>query len=365
MECPGCFRHTLSGHRSLDDMKKEVIRLKELTNCSRISIAGGEPLLYPHIVELVRFISSMRLKPIILTNGELLTVELINDLRKAGLYQFYFHVDSNQNRKAWLHKSELELNTLRQYYIDLVNAHSRIKSGFLTTVSRTSLDSINDILQWFYKNPGKVIHMAFIAFRGIPLLNEYRYLVNGKETDPAVLPNTIDQMDQIDITIKEMYAIIKQQFPRLAPSAYLKGTTSPDTYKFLIINSISSNDELYGSIGPKVVRLQQRISHLLSSSYSDTLPRTGREVFFMSFIDKEVRRALARYLRAILVKPVKLFRRMAVQGLVLQQPFEIINGKMNLCDGCINMMIFNDELINSCRLDEYRMLGGELTLMKN
>ena len=27
MECPGCFRHTMSGHRSLDDIKKEVIRL--------------------------------------------------------------------------------------------------------------------------------------------------------------------------------------------------------------------------------------------------------------------------------------------------------------------------------------------------
>jgi hypothetical protein len=365
MKCPGCFRHTLSGHRSLQELKEEVIQLSHMTNCSRISIAGGEPLLYPDILEMVAFISGRKLKPIILSNGELLTEPLVKELRRAGLHQFYFHVDSNQNRKDWQNGSELNLNELRQHYADLVNSSSRIKCGFLTTVTRSSLGSIPDVLDWFYKHPGKVIHMAFIAFRAIPIRPEYVYRVNGREIDPGILPNTSRQTDQIDITTEDMYAVIRRRFPNLRPSAYLGGTGCKDSYKFLIINSIGSRQGLFGSVGARTIALQQKFTHLLSSHYSDTVPRTGREIFMLAPFDSKVRKALLEYIRRTFRHPGMLFQKVGVQSLVLQQPFEFINGNMNLCDGCINMMIHQGQLIHSCQLDEYRMMGGELSISLN
>jgi hypothetical protein len=40
----------------------------------------------------------------------------------------------------------------------------------------------------------------------------------------------------------------------------------------------------------------------------------------------------------------------------------MIKGENNLCDCCVNPMIYQDKLINPCQLDEYRMFGGLITL---
>jgi len=364
LKCPGCFRYTLTGHRPVEEIMKEVIQLQRMTNCSRISISGGEPLLYPDIVEVVKFISNNKLKTIILTNGEALSEDLIRKLYRAGLYQFYFHVDSNQNRPGWEGKPESEMNELRQNYIDMVNRYSRIKCGFLTTVSRSTLHSLPDIIQWFHHNTGKVIHMAFIAFRGIPLTEDYDYYINDLAVDPAKIPNVHQDISEINISIEELFQIIKNSYPRLNPCAYLNGTTKNDTYKFLIINSISSRKEIYGSAGAGSVALQQFMTRFFTGKYTDTVPKTGREIFLLSIIDRQIRMAFLNYLKTLVKNPLNLVKKVSLQSIVLQQPFEIIEGKPNLCDGCINMMIYKDELINSCRLDEYRILGGTLSLQK-
>jgi len=74
--CPGCYRHRLEGHRPLEEVKNDIIACQRMTNCDRIAISGGEPLLYPNLIEVVEFISSQRMKPMLLTNGEKLTWEL-------------------------------------------------------------------------------------------------------------------------------------------------------------------------------------------------------------------------------------------------------------------------------------------------
>ncbi len=42
---------------------------KRWRNPDNVSIAGGEPLIYPHIVDLVALIKEQKIKPIILTNA--------------------------------------------------------------------------------------------------------------------------------------------------------------------------------------------------------------------------------------------------------------------------------------------------------
>jgi hypothetical protein len=41
-----------------------------------------------------------------------------------------------------------------------------------------------------------------------------------------------------------------------------------------------------------------------------------------------------------------------------------MDGFKNLCDGCINMMIYKGKLINSCRLDEFRLFGAPVIPVK-
>jgi MoaA/NifB/PqqE/SkfB family radical SAM enzyme len=49
MQCPGCYRSQMEGHRDLKAVFKDIEDTVAMTNCDCITIAGGEPLAYPHL----------------------------------------------------------------------------------------------------------------------------------------------------------------------------------------------------------------------------------------------------------------------------------------------------------------------------
>ena len=364
LNCPGCFRHTLEGHRPLEDVKRDILKATELTNCSRIAISGGEPLIYPHIIEIVSFISHLGLKPILLTNGVNLNWDFALELKRAGLFQFYFHVDSGQNRPDWIGKSEPEMNELRQHYADLTYKLKKVQCGFNITISRSNLEYIPEMIKWYRKNIAKIQHLSLIACRGIPLMEGYEYYVDGKLVDPINLPNASADLNAIKITTEEMYKILENNCKAVLPAAYLSGTTKSDIYKFLIIINIGTKNNIYGELGAKTIEIYQSFYHLFKKKYAATIPKVSKAILILACLDKTLRKTCINFLKTAMKNPTKLFHKIYAQQLVLQQPFEIINGETNLCDGCVNLMLYKGNLINSCRLDEYRILGGPLTMIK-
>ncbi len=361
LSCPGCFRrNNLEGHRPLDEIKKEILQCIEMTNCSRLSISGGEPLMYPYIIEVVKFISSCGLKPIILSNGELLTPEFAGKLKDAGLYQFFLHVDSGQNRPGWINKTEKEMNQLRQHYVDLIKKTGKIACGFNMTIRQSNLDEIPDIIRWYRSNIDRCTHISFIAFRGIPKDLENSLCVKGEKVFPSILPDAIKPSEEISISSEDIFNRLNDELDYVYPTAYLHGTMKADTFKLVTTSNIGSKRQIYGQTGPKTMELYQVFYHLFHRRYDANVPQIGKSIFFMSFFDSQIRKTLSRYLKASLKNPLRLFERIHIQSLVIQQPFEIIDGELNLCDGCINLMPYKGEMINSCRLDEYRILGGPI-----
>ena len=47
LRCEGCYRQRLSGHKSLGEIKEEILFFKRWRNPDNVSIAGGEPLVHP------------------------------------------------------------------------------------------------------------------------------------------------------------------------------------------------------------------------------------------------------------------------------------------------------------------------------
>ena len=361
ISCPGCFRrNNFEGHRPLSEIKNEILQCCEMTNCSRISISGGEPLLYPEIIEVVKFITSMKMKCIILSNGELMTDDLIAKLKKAGLYQFFLHVDSGQDRPGWQNKTESEMNKLRQYYVDMIHNSGKIKGGFNMTIRHSNLNEVSDIVRWYRANIDRVSHLSLIAFRGIPKDVASVMFFNGQKVVPDSLPDAIKPDDEINISSIDIFEKLASELDYVYPSAYLKGTARPETFKLITINNIGSRKQIYGAVGEKTMKIYQQLFYKLHHKYDATVPQFGILIFLMAFVDKEVRKAFGNFLGAIVKHPSRLFERIFVQSLVIQQPFEVIDGELNLCEGCINLMPYRGEMINSCRLDEYRLLGGPI-----
>ena len=97
----GCYPRNVNGHKPLDAIREEVRLLKRLRNVDSISLAGGEPILHPHIREIIAGIAREGLKSFVLSNGHAVTADLLRDLVATGLTGIGFHVDSMQNRPGW------------------------------------------------------------------------------------------------------------------------------------------------------------------------------------------------------------------------------------------------------------------------
>ncbi|MCK4750635.1 MAG: hypothetical protein KAT15_26435, partial [Bacteroidales bacterium] len=263
-------------------------------------------------------------------------------------------------------KNEVELNELRQHYADLLWDVKNIQCGFNTTVYRSTLDYIPEIVRWGMNQIHKVQHISFIAYRSTPASDNHKYYVRGNTIDPSELYNRTSELSEINITTEDMYGLVKIQFPGMGACSYLNGSTTYETYKFLIVANIGSRKKLYGNMGRKSIELAQVFHHLVTGRYFAFLksPRIGKKVFLLSVLDRRIRKSFGKFLLECIKNPVRLIERVYVQSIHFQQPNEFLNGRMNLCDDCVNMMIYKGKLINSCQLDEYRSFGVPITIME-
>ena len=366
MQCTGCYRAQLEGHRDPEDVYQDIMDTVRLTNCDCMTIAGGEPLCYPHLPDVIRFIRCLKIKPLVLTNGQLLTREMASELKNAGLAKIHFHIDSSQKREGWEGKSEAELNELRQYYADTLWELKGIQCGFHVTVYRSNQEYIPSLVAWCLQNLQKVQHISFIAYRAIIPDNRYRFVAEGKFVDPVEFSGDKPGLDEISITSEEMAAAAQAAFPGLRASAYLNGSSKHEINKFLNIATIGSKNNWFGVLGPKTIELAQVFYHLFNGRYFAFLnsPAIGPKVFLASVFDREIAQAFKRFLRAGGYNPLRLFDNIYVQSIHFQQPTEVDEGVINWCDDCPNMMAYHGKLINPCRLDEYRKFGGSFQVIR-
>ena len=366
LQCEGCYRSTIEGHKPLEDVKEEILFFKEWRNPDNVSIAGGEPLVHPEIVDIVAFIAENGIKPIVLTNAEKLTPELLRELKQAGLAGFTFHIDSHQARRGWEDKSEGEHNELREYYADMVAAEGGdVIVIFNSTVYPSTYKEIPDVVHWGRQHVDKVHGLVFITYRTLETEQSVSIDLEGREVDAAQLSYTTEHFDEHFVTGPEVYQIIKDNFPEYEPSGYLGGTMRVETYKWLAGAMIGSKNGFYGSIGPKTMELAQAGHHLLNGTYLAYLSQMKITplVFLLSPWDKTMRQAAKSWFSDVARHPGRLFDAVRFQTIgIIQAPDIQPDGTADMCDSCPDMTVWNGNLINSCRMDEYRMFGGMLSV---
>lgn len=83
MKCKFCYATFEDMHvgtqMSLEDASKIVNKLS-LAGVQKITFAGGEPMLYRHIKEIIRYAKLLGLTTSIITNGSLLTPDLLSEM---------------------------------------------------------------------------------------------------------------------------------------------------------------------------------------------------------------------------------------------------------------------------------------------
>lgn len=372
MRCEGCYSiNDPTSHKTLQQIKEELDFTEKYRNAHTVSIAGGEPLIHPQIEEIIRLVSDRGYVPIILTNGLILTPQILTKLKDAGLKKVMFHIDSRQKRPGWTGKDELELNELRLTYARMVADTKGLACGFNTMVYEDTLKYVPELLEWTERHIDIVHTMAFLIFR--PLWQakpggRFEYLLKGKKVKiaPELVYENIKGI-RTDITSREVVQEIRKKYPDFEPSAYIGGTEELDALKWLFTFRIGTKNKIYGYLGPKFAEVAQVCHHLVRRKYSGyigpKLHTKAKWMFLASFIDKNTARAFKRYLKACLKNPLKLFSTIHLQTIMIVQPPDMLaDGRQSMCDGCSDMTVWNGRLVWSCRLEELKRYGCFLTL---
>lgn len=367
IHCEGCYRQYMTGHKSLEELKKEVLFFKQWRNPDNFSIAGGEPLIHPQIIDLVAFMSKEGIKPVILTNGMALTPDLLHELKKAGLVGFTMHIDSHQNRPHWKDKTEKDHNELRQKYADMVAAEGGLYLVFNSTVYPSTFHEIPDVVRWGQENIEKVQGLVFITYRTATTEDNIATDANDRQVDMSKLSYTRDSFDEKFITAPEVYQMIKDHFPEYEASGYLGGSIRHDSYKWLIGAMVGSKHKMFGSVGKKTMELAQTGHHLWTGRYLAYLStaKIGAKVFWLSPWDPTLRQAYKSRVSDVLRHPAHLFDSVYTQSIgIIQAPDVQPDGRADMCDSCPDITYLDGKLVNSCRMDEFRLFGGFVSVLE-
>ena len=364
LHCEGCYRENdPKGHKSLDQIKRDLAIFKKYRKTDGVSLAGGDPLVHPGIVEIVRLVAQDGFKPIINTNGLALNKELLLELKRAGAAGFTFHIDSKQHRPHWKGKTEIELNVLRLSFAEMLAEVGGLSCAFNSTVYADTLQYVPDILAWGQEHIDIVHVIVFIAIRAAVLESKFDYYAGADKVDMSpIVYSTPDQNQRLDILSNDVVETIRTRYPDFEPSAYLNGTEKADSFKWLLTGRIGTKKTIYGYVGSKFMELAQTVNHLRHGTYlaytKPSVQKKGKAMLLLAPLDRGLRGVARKYLRSIGRNPLNLFRRLYLQSVTIIQPADILcDGSMSMCDGCPDITVWNDALVWSCRLEEQIKFG--------
>ena len=358
--CDGCYRKNEDNHKPLQLIEEELNIFTRLRKCDGVSIAGGDPLTHPEIIEIVRMVKAKGLKPILNTNGLALTKELLLELKKAGVYGFTFHVDSKQSRPGWKNKTETELNELRYQFASMLAEAGNISCAFNSTVYEDTMQYVPELVKWGQKHIDIVQVMVFILYRAVNNARVDFYL-GPKKIDMGEFVYNEEPIQRTDIKAEEIYELIKNEYPDFDSCAYLNGSEKPDSFKWLLSGRLGTKDKIYGYMGKKSMEIIQTFHHLLFDRYlaysTPKMTRKGKSMLLLGFFDKGLKKTFFNFIK----NPLNLFKRLHYQSIMIIQPVDFLeDGRQSMCDGCPDITVWNGQLVWSCRMEEQLKYGHNI-----
>lgn len=362
LSCDGCYRkNEKNSHKSMEVIREELDIFTRLRICDGVSIAGGDPLMHPDIIEIVKDVKARNLKPIINTNGLALTKELLHELKEAGVFGFTFHIDSKQGRPGWRNKNELEMNELRLHYAEMLAAEGGISCSFNSTVYEDTMQYVPGMVKWAQEHIDIVQVIVFILYRAVNN-EQVDFYLGPKKIDMNQLVYNEETTERTDIKAQEIVEMIRKEVdPNFDPCAYLNGSEKPDSFKWLLTGRLGRKNKIYGYVGSKGMEIMQTFYHLFNNKYlAYARPkdaRKGRSMLLLSPFDKRIKKALFSYLK----NPLNIFRKLYYQSVMIIQPVDFLeDGRQNMCDGCPDITVWNGKLVWSCRMEEQLNFGHNL-----
>jgi MoaA/NifB/PqqE/SkfB family radical SAM enzyme len=173
--------------KSLDEVKRELKKAK-LRGCNRFESTGGEPLLHPNIVEIIKYSKEIGLEPRIITNGNH-EVSKYDDVIDAGCRDFLFSFHT-------LGKDHDKMTQVKGSYERMLNSLNHI-------ISRGCNYATNTVI---YKDNFKVLPEIIKTILG---QKKKPYLINFINCNPQYEPTHKNTHRDISARVSESQPFIQ------------------------------------------------------------------------------------------------------------------------------------------------------------
>lgn len=99
IKCNACYNSAECKIKSFEDVVEDYKKITAIRKISSIALIGGEPLLNPDLIRIIKFLKQEGLSVELFSNGLLLDENKVNELAQAGVDLVFLHIDIGQKRK--------------------------------------------------------------------------------------------------------------------------------------------------------------------------------------------------------------------------------------------------------------------------
>jgi AdoMet-dependent heme synthase len=144
LQCGHCYREAEKSQLSLADLRRVFDNFLELRRClpqdkARVQIAGGEPLLSPHLFSVLKMISAAGIQSRVLSNGTLIDEHVAREMRSCGCGIVQISIDGTSESHDALRGQGTFDKAIAA--ADLLRAHG-IQVTFQVVLSRANAQQI-------------------------------------------------------------------------------------------------------------------------------------------------------------------------------------------------------------------------------
>lgn len=237
ISCVHCYRD--AGLKREDELNTEEGKklLSEIAKAGFkiVILSGGEPLMRPDIYELISHAREIGLRPVLGTNGILITEEVAHKLKAAGLLRAGISLDSRDKDK---HNNFRKAEGAWEQAVQGMEACKKAGLGFQihTTVMNWNQNEVTDLTDFAVEIGAAAHHLFFLVPTGRAKDIEDTTLKTAEYE--ALLNRILDKQQQVSIELKPTCA---PQFMRIAkernmPMRFTRGCLAGTGYCVILPN---------------------------------------------------------------------------------------------------------------------------------
>lgn len=210
--CPWCYAESTgySNEKQMNiKMAKKIVDFAAELYVNEVNIIGGEPLFYPEIEELIKYINSKGLKSSIVTNGyKFSNKDFLKKIEKAKLTTMGFSV-KGFDQVSYINNTKVDAYREIKSAIENINASNKIGGIYTVVITPDMLKRFEDVAKMVSKDKSKKLLLILCG----PVFSKEGYVENDYVLEPTkVIREIMNKYDEID-RILEGRLMIEQSIP--------------------------------------------------------------------------------------------------------------------------------------------------------